>query len=150
MLQLIVVPVVQPVDGVSETNVIWAPPGNPIGRVSCQVTLVALFDEGFRTTIVYVTSVSDPADVGPVFVIDRSAIGGRGVDVPHVEELFSGLGSGVSLLIVAVSKKNVPSAVPFGMLNTKLNVAVDPAGNVRMLHETVPRTFEQVNDGPLG
>src|SRR5581483_906746 len=98
------VPVVQPVEGVSETNVICAPPGTPTGRLSCHVTFAALVDDGFRMTMLYVTSLSGAAPVGPVFVTEMSALGGSGVDVPHVDALFSVLSSGVSLLIVAVLK----------------------------------------------
>jgi hypothetical protein len=87
--------------------------GTLFGRVSVQETLVASAGPKFVKVIVYVTSVSAAAALGPLLLITRSAVSG-GVDEPAMELLFSSLPSNVSLVIVAWLMYVVPFGASLG------------------------------------
>jgi hypothetical protein len=78
------------------------------------------------------------ASAGPDLLIARSAEAAPVTTVTAGKLLFSELGSGVALEIVAMLVKTVPAAVPPGICATSVMVALAPDAKVGIVQVTVP------------
>src|SRR4030095_7449808 len=100
------------------------------GSMSCSEAPDASSGPALVAEMVNATSVSGPAEVGPLFDAPMSADGGGGVEVAARPLSFSSFGSMVSLEAVAMLTKRVPGGVAGGIWKTNVKSAEAEAARV--------------------